>query len=390
MEFSVNILNPLTWLHSAKVFNCVHRPEVFSSILGRERDRSDRTGQEFSMAVFYVGKGNRRLHATRNLVPILTHRIRSTDSIGWLDAGRIGAVLPHTRSAGAWKFIEIVKSEYPDGHPPPDTEVYTYPTAWLPGTGGERTGTDAKPIEELKTPLMFRSPAWKRLTDIAGSLAAITLLSPLLLLVALFIKAVSPGPVFFRQVRVGLRGRLFTLWKFRTMHAGADTVVHRDHLCNLIHSEKAMTKLDRNADRRIIPFGGILRASGIDELPQLINVLRGDMSLIGPRPCIPYEAREYSPWQMRRFDVLPGLTGLWQVSGKNRTTFTEMMRLDICYAKTRNILLDIRIFLMTVPAIIDQVVERKPDVAVRHQAAPAAAWVCAAFCSIFLAQFSRK
>jgi len=139
------------------------------------------------------------------------------------------------------------------------------------------------------------------------------------------------------------------------MHQNADTTLHRAYLRELIHNGKEMTKLDNGRDPRIIPIGNLIRATGIDELPQLINVLLGDMSLVGPRPCLPYEAYEYHPWQMRRFDAVPGLTGLWQVSGKNRTTFKEMMRLDIGYARKRSFLLDLMIVLKTIPAIVVQV-----------------------------------
>jgi lipopolysaccharide/colanic/teichoic acid biosynthesis glycosyltransferase len=119
-----------------------------------------------------------------------------------------------------------------------------------------------------------------------------------------------------------------------------------------------MTKLDNDKDQRIIPFGSFLRATGIDELPQLVNVLLGEMSLVGPRPCLTYEADGFLPWQMRRFDAVPGLTGLWQVSGKNRTTFREMMALDVRYAKKPVLPLDMWIFLKTVPAIVRQVADR--------------------------------
>jgi lipopolysaccharide/colanic/teichoic acid biosynthesis glycosyltransferase len=120
-----------------------------------------------------------------------------------------------------------------------------------------------------------------------------------------------------------------------------------------------MTKLDTGLDARLIPLGRLLRASGVDELPQLFNVLRGDMSLIGPRPCLKYEYDRFQRWHQRRFDTMPGLTGLWQVSGKNRTTFTEMMRLDISYAKGRSLLRDIRIMALTLPAVVSQVLDLK-------------------------------
>src|SRR5262249_50914310 len=117
-----------------------------------------------------------------------------------------------------------------------------------------------------------------------------------------------------------------------------------------------MVKLDSGYDARLIPLGTILRQSCLDELPQLINVLRGEMSLVGPRPCLPYEAQEYLLWQTMRFDAVPGMTGLWQVSGKNRTTFTEMIRLDILYAKKQSLWLDIIILLKTLPVIISQII----------------------------------
>jgi len=349
-----------------KINRGVHSAEVFASILNRERDRTDRTGQEFSMVVFEAGAGIRKSPSTRNLVTILTQRIRSTDDIGRLGDGRIAAVLAHTSSDGAWKFVDNVRQAFPGDTSPPECAVYAYPSCWIPQAAGEPGkqrskvdgGDGARPLEELESHFLCPIPLWKRAIDVAGSLAAMILLSPLLLLVALLIKIVSPGPIFFRQERVGYLGHVFTLWKFRTMHLNADTTVHQKYLRDLIHNGKEMVKLDNGKDPRIIPFGHILRATGIDELPQLLNVLLGEMSLVGPRPCIPYEARGYAPWQMRRFDAVPGLTGLWQVSGKNRTTFKEMMRLDICYAKKRAFLLDMKIFLKTLPAIFNQVADR--------------------------------
>jgi lipopolysaccharide/colanic/teichoic acid biosynthesis glycosyltransferase len=141
--------------------------------------------------------------------------------------------------------------------------------------------------------------------------------------------------------------------------------VHQKHLRELMDGEKEMVKLDNGKDPRIIPFGYMLRASGIDELPQLLNILLGEMSLVGPRPCLPYEAAAFLPWQMRRFDAVPGLTGLWQVSGKNRTTFREMMALDIRYAKKPAFPLDAMIFLKTVPAVARQVADRPSFAAIR-------------------------
>lgn len=197
-------------------------------------------------------------------------------------------------------------------------------------------------------------PAWKRALDLTLILVTLPGWLFLGLLAAAIIRLGSEGPVFFKQRRIGHRGREFTLFKFRTMHINAGTESHRHHTRNLIKSQGPMIKLDSRKDPRLIPLGSLLRASGLDELPQLLNVLRGDMSLVGPRPCIPYEYEIYEPWHRRRFDAVPGLTGLWQVSGKNRTTFDEMVRLDIRYAQRLSPLLDIKIIVRTLPALWGQ------------------------------------
>jgi lipopolysaccharide/colanic/teichoic acid biosynthesis glycosyltransferase len=139
------------------------------------------------------------------------------------------------------------------------------------------------------------------------------------------------------------------------MQQDTNTVIHEKHFIHLINSSEPMTKLDVNHDPRLIPCARFLRATGIDELPQLINVLRGEMSFIGPRPCIQYEYVKYKPWQKRRFDELPGLTGLWQVSGKNTTTFEDMMRLDIAYGRSKSFWNDLNIIIKTFPTVIKEV-----------------------------------
>ena len=169
----------------------------------------------------------------------------------------------------------------------------------------------------------------------------------------------SPGPILFRQERVGYKGRRFKLYKFRTMHGTAPTTSHQDHFSQLMRSNVPMQKLDARGDSRIIPGGALLRASGLDELPQIINVLLGDMSIVGPRPCIPYEYEKYSAGQRERTNTKPGLTGLWQVSGKNRTTFDEMIRLDIAYTQKRSFWLDAKIIAMTIPALCTQVIDTR-------------------------------
>jgi lipopolysaccharide/colanic/teichoic acid biosynthesis glycosyltransferase len=198
-------------------------------------------------------------------------------------------------------------------------------------------------------------PRWKRALDVIFILMILPLALPLATLIYVVIRMVSSGPVLFRQERIGHGGHKFMCLKFRTMFVGAETANHQEHLRDLINSDAPMIKLDARGDSRIIPFGRLLRSSGLDELPQFINVLRGEMSLVGPRPCLAYEYDSYLTWQKERFNTLPGLTGLWQVSGKNRTTFVEMMQLDISYARNKTLWLDLAIIMKTIPVMVGEV-----------------------------------
>jgi lipopolysaccharide/colanic/teichoic acid biosynthesis glycosyltransferase len=202
-------------------------------------------------------------------------------------------------------------------------------------------------------------PKWKRVLDVTCIVLALPFLVPVVFLIGLVIKIVSPGPVIFKQERIGYRARRFTCLKFRTMRVNAETASHQTHLYQLMASNSPMSKLDSAGDPRLIRFGSLLRASGLDELPQLFNVLCGDMSLVGPRPCVPYEFEQYLPDQRRRFNTLPGLTGLWQVSGKNRTTFSQMIDLDIHYTLHKSLWLDLKIIFKTIPAILLQCLEKR-------------------------------
>jgi lipopolysaccharide/colanic/teichoic acid biosynthesis glycosyltransferase len=207
-------------------------------------------------------------------------------------------------------------------------------------------------VPTASAPDFVTVPVWKRVLDIICLLIVVPLLLPLLLIIAVAIKVSSKGPLLFRQERVGLLGKRFILFKFRTMIPGSDTTVHEAHVADLMESNRPMIKLDAKGDARLAPLGKPLRAAGLDELPQLINVLRGEMSLVGPRPCLPNEYDKLLPWQRERFRTLPGLTGLWQVSGKSQTTFSEMIDLDIQYARTKSPWLDLKIMLKTIPAIM--------------------------------------
>jgi lipopolysaccharide/colanic/teichoic acid biosynthesis glycosyltransferase len=203
-------------------------------------------------------------------------------------------------------------------------------------------------------PALNPLPFWKRALDIGCIFILTPVLFPIMTFVAVGILLSSPGGVIFRQERIGLRGKPFTLLKFRTMENGSGATDHQEYSVALIHSGMPMEKMDAN-DKRVFKFGAFLRASGLDELPQLLNVLRREMSLVGPRPCIRYEYEQYLPKHRLRHNALPGLTGLWQVSGKNRTTFEEMIELDLRYSNTRSLGQDIAILFCTIPVAIHQV-----------------------------------
>jgi lipopolysaccharide/colanic/teichoic acid biosynthesis glycosyltransferase len=215
---------------------------------------------------------------------------------------------------------------------------------------------------------LHRVPAWKRILDIACILISLPVWLPVMIFLAVWVKLASPGPILFRQERVGYRGKRFMILKFRTMKVNVETQSHERYLDQLIHGNRPMTKLDASGDPRIIRGGRLLRAMGLDELPQLFNVFRGEMSLVGPRPCTPHEFGRYQGWQQDRVNAPPGLTGFWQVNGKNKTTFTEMINMDIFYTKKMSLGLDLVILLKTFPAILAQVIETRTASRARAQA----------------------
>jgi exopolysaccharide biosynthesis polyprenyl glycosylphosphotransferase len=209
------------------------------------------------------------------------------------------------------------------------------------------------------SPAVRAQAGLKRLLDVLASAIILLLTLPVFLLIAALIKLKSPGPVFFRQSRVGERGRSFMMLKFRTMHVNNDASMHKQFVSQMIKgvaptgggSKDTAFKIVN--DPRVTPIGGVLRQTSLDELPQLWNVLRGDMSLVGPRPPLQYEVEQYKPWHYRRvLEAKPGITGLWQVSGRSRTTFDDMVRLDLRYAKKPSAWADIKILLATPRAVI--------------------------------------
>jgi lipopolysaccharide/colanic/teichoic acid biosynthesis glycosyltransferase len=193
--------------------------------------------------------------------------------------------------------------------------------------------------------------------DVVGAGLLLGLLTPLMLLIVVLVRATSPGPALFKQSRVGYREQQFTMLKFRSMYSDCPDEIHRDFVSRMLHGEDprkiagiGIYKLD--GDRRITPLGRILRVTSLDELPQLINVVRGEMALVGPRPALPWEVQLYQPHHRERFNVKPGITGLWQVSGRNRLTMTQALELDVEYARRRSVGLDLWILIRTLPAVL--------------------------------------
>lgn len=353
--------------------------EVFRRIIDRERDRANRTGDVFSLVVFTLSDKKQNHDVLTLLAETLCPRMRSIDAVGWLDSDHVGILLPETNSSGAYKFANKIYQEILLIRLPPKYEIVTYPSDKLVDPEKVAIYVFAEKYKN-KTKSAIRRGGWrfaksqrnvdyaycltkrvlKRGFDFVGAAVCLLVFSPVFLVVSIIIKSVSPGPVFYKQQRIGYAGQPFTFLKFRTMSPGAETQKHQGYLAQLIKAEAVnntaevpMAKLDH--DPQIISFGTMLRKSCLDELPQLINVLRGEMSLVGPRPPIPYEVKEYLSWHRGRFDAIPGMTGLWQVSGKNKLSFREMVRLDIRYARERSLWGDIKILFRTPIVIVEQV-----------------------------------
>lgn len=375
---------------------------AFQSELKRHEALAERRGHSFSLLLFDIDPASHPARL-RRLEQAVLQRTRSTDAVGRCADNRLGIILPYCPSTAASRVARDVRNaapilntvaysvtDYPYdkslnmdhrsawpqtasgagaccGKIPSDTAQRHRRAAerWRSGRPprdpGTTTGQHAGRRSVHETPARCPLPLWKRTIDVVGAALGLVLLSPLFVVVGLFIKSVSKGPVFFRQERVGRMGTTFRMWKFRTYQHNAGGTQHEQYVKSLIHSARQsedatqppMQKLDNASG--IIPFGNMLRKTCIDELPQLINVLVGDMSLIGPRPPISYEVQQYANWHKRRLCAVPGMTGLWQVNGKNRLTFNEMVRLDIRYSRAISPWLDLGILLKTPLTIASQV-----------------------------------
>jgi len=290
--------------------------------------------------------------------------VRATDLLGWYAENAIVILLTDTSGQGAKKCVERMQAEVRKHPLRVDVLPHDILTqGGLPLVPAADCAVSYSPASSLfnidRLKFSWPNVDSKRVLDISGALIAIVLLSPIMLMVGLAVKATSRGPMIFKQVRVGKGGEPFVFYKFRSMRADADQSVHRSYVEGIIRGRSedkegqekpAWTKLA--ADPRITPIGHFLRKASLDELPQLFSVLRGDMSLVGPRPPIPYEVEAYSDWHLRRLEVKPGMTGLWQVEGRGLLSFDEMVRLDLQYVQNWNVGMDLKILLKTVGVVL--------------------------------------
>ena len=327
---------------------------AFESILEYERSLADRGTRLFTLLILRRRLGDRA--AFERLARQIQRRIRSTDRIGHLPAERLGVLLPDSGPVaagvvGAWidraaascgLGIERRNCIYPDVPQSARRVEHRRAEAPVPRE------IPAEPMEDLWPRLSHRSPSWKRALDIVLSAAALLGLVPVFAFLAILIRLDSPGPVIFSQLRAGRGGRPFAFYKFRSMFVDAER--RRAELESMNEQAGPVFKIRR--DPRITRVGRVLRRWSLDELPQLWNVLKGDCSLVGPRPPTLDEVARYERWQRRRLDVTGGLTGIWQVSGRSEVGFLEWMRMDMRYIANRGLRQDLVLLVKSVPAVL--------------------------------------
>jgi lipopolysaccharide/colanic/teichoic acid biosynthesis glycosyltransferase/uncharacterized protein (DUF2267 family) len=349
--------------------------ESFRRTLALEQKRTERSLKPFLLMLIEGEKlfqANRRQKALQKVLSSLSNSIRETDVTGWFkDNFIVGVIFTEVGSPEAGASPEAIlervvaalrqnlSSEEVDSI---DITLHIFPDKWDEKKPGppSKLGLHV----DLREQKGFRRVGLglKRLVDIGGSLFALLLLSPLFALIASLIKLTSRGPVFFCQTRVGQYGENFTFLKFRTMYVRNNSSIHKDFVRKFIsakapsgrHGENGQSSVYKLVDDpRVTRIGKFLRRASLDELPQLLNVLKGDMSLVGPRPPIPYECDVYELWHRRRvLEAKPGMTGLWQVHGRSRTSFDDMVRLDLRYARCWSLWLDLKILLKTPRAVV--------------------------------------
>jgi len=346
--------------------------EAFHRVISLERRRTERSRKPFLLMLLDMGDHLAPRTVEENLGKLLgalTTSTRETDTPGWYETDRIVGVMfteislddrGTIVSTMMARLSEILRSNL--SLQQLSISFHLFPEEWdqdvRKGPRNPVFYPDLSKREEAKRV----SGALKRVMDMVGSTLALLIAAPLFLAIALAIKITSKGPIFFRQRRIGQHGKPFVFLKFRSMAAGNDAGIHKEYVQQLIAgkadrhpsngSRQGVFKLTN--DPRITRVGSFLRRTSLDELPQFINVLRGEMSLVGPRPPVPYEVEAYDLWHRRRlFEAKPGITGLWQVSGRSRVTFDEMVRLDLRYARSWSPLMDVKILLRTPKAVIE-------------------------------------
>lgn len=319
----------------------------------RERMRADRNANQFAVVNFTLADDEKRELSLAELARILRLRLRGSDRAGLLRDGRVALVLPDTSVDGARRVGDEIRSMWFAEAPAPRFAVYVYPS--------EQTTTEfhdqlldeptqnKKPVPGVEVLVMTRMPMWKRGIDVVGAMIGLTILAPLFVIVAIAVKISSPGPVFFKQRRSGRGGRPFWLCKFRSMVVDAEG--KKRELLEMNEQDGPAFKMED--DPRVTAVGRFLRATSIDELPQLWNVLKGDMSLVGPRPLPCDESDECEGWQRRRLDVTPGLTCFWQVKERRtKIPFVDWARMDLKYIKSRSPKVDMKLIGETIRFIL--------------------------------------
>jgi lipopolysaccharide/colanic/teichoic acid biosynthesis glycosyltransferase/GGDEF domain-containing protein len=347
--------------------------EHFRRMLSRERKRSERSRKHFVLMLI-DGKGlkSKKTDALLEQVAVvLGASVRETDVAGWFETNAVFGVIftefGECELSTAVKIIEakmtaeLQRAFRANQLNSFQISFYSFPDGWN-GKGS------AKPVDAEFYPDLFEvekkkklSLLLKRVMDILGGVVALILLSPVFLVLAILVKLTSKGPVFFRQQRVGRYGVPFEFLKFRSMHVSTDAAIHKEYVRKFIagKANPSGTKSDAKVtykitnDPRVTWIGKIMRRASLDEIPQFWNVLQGQMSLVGPRPPIPYELETYDIWHRRRvLESRPGITGLWQVHGRSKTTFDEMVRLDLQYSRMWSPMLDVKILLQTPRAVL--------------------------------------
>jgi lipopolysaccharide/colanic/teichoic acid biosynthesis glycosyltransferase len=348
--------------------------QEFRRMLCRERKRSERSRKHLLLMLVDC-KHSKSRSADKPLIEqvagVVAAEIRETDLAGWFESEAVvGAIFTELGDAEAAAAIQTIETKISAGlHKAFKRDqveklqiaFYAFPDSWAGDGTGRSVSAPLYPDlleeeEKKKTSL-----AIKRAMDIMGSAAALMVFSPLFLILSAIIKLTSAGPVFFRQPRVSQYGKHFIFLKFRSMKVSNNDTIHKDYVKNFIAGKAETTATDSQKapvykitnDPRVTAIGRFMRRSSLDELPQFWNVFIGEMSLVGPRPPIPYELEAYDVWHRRRLlEVKPGITGLWQVHGRSSTTFDEMVRLDLQYSRTWSPMLDIKILLDTPRAVL--------------------------------------